>query len=61
MVDSIFRRALTSRIAVIANIPSSVSSGERLISAGNSVPSFRSPNSSRPPTPPMGRVRGSRK
>ena len=36
-------RSATSRIAVMASMPSSVSSGERLISAGNSVPSFRSP------------------
>src|ERR1039458_8587769 len=52
-------RSLTSRMAAITSVPSSVSMLDRLISAGNSPPSRRRPNSSSPP--PIGRVRGSAK
>ena len=48
-----------SRTAAVARIPSSVSMLERLISAGNSVPSLRTAKSSTPA--PIGRVRGSAK
>ncbi len=41
-------RSVTSRIAPVTNVPFSVASGLKLISTGNSLPSLRSPNSSRP-------------
>ena len=52
-------RSVTSRMALETNRPSSVSSGFRLISTGNSLPSLRRPCSSSPA--PMERVRGSAK
>jgi hypothetical protein len=54
---STFLRSLTSRTAAVARVPSSVSIGERLISAGKVEPSLRLPERSRPC--PMGRGRGS--
>ena len=50
-------RSVTSRIAAVTRIPSSVSMADREISAGNSVPSRRRPASSIPA--PIGRGRGS--
>ena len=52
-------RSLVSRMALVTRTPSSVSSGLKLISTGNSVPSLRRPKSSRPE--PMPRTRGSAK
>ena len=54
--SSAFLRSVTSRIVLDTISPSSVSSGLRLISTGNSVPSFRKPKSSRPD--PIHRVFG---
>ena len=50
-------RSVTSRMELLTRTPSSVSSGLRLISTGNSLPSLRRPYRSMPP--PMGRTRGS--
>ena len=52
-------RSLMSRIALETSTPSSVSSGLRLISTGNSLPSLCKPYSSSPA--PIGRTRGSSK
>jgi len=41
-------RSVISRMELLTSVPSSVSSGLRLISTGNSVPSFRRPKSSAP-------------
>ena len=57
--SSAFLRPLMSRIALDTSVSSSVSSGLRLISIGNSVPSLRRPSSSRPE--PIERTRGSAK
>ena len=48
-------RSVMSRIALDTSVPPSVFSGLRLISIGNSVPSFRNPNSSSPMPIPRGR------
>ena len=48
-------RSAMSRMAALTSTPSWVSSGLRLISAGNSPPSFRLPHSSNPS--PIGRAR----
>ncbi|MNL66159.1 hypothetical protein D3C87_1905790 [compost metagenome] len=53
---SAFLRSVMSRIALITMVPSSVSMGLRLISTGNSAPSWRRPYNSSPA--PMVRVRG---
>jgi len=45
---SLFFRSLKSRMALETRVPASVTSGLKLISAGNSLPSFRRPNSSSP-------------
>ena len=50
-------RSVASRMAAIVKAPSSVRSGLRLISAGNSDPSRRRAHRSSPW--PIGRVRGS--
>ena len=55
----VFARSVTSRIALDTISPSSVSSGLRLISTGNSLPSLRKPKSSRPD--PIDRAFGSAK
>src|SRR5213593_1050889 len=52
-------RSVMSRMELLTSVPSSVSSGLRLISTGNSVPSLRRPKSSRPA--PIGRTFGSSK
>ncbi len=52
-------RSLMSRMELIASTPSSVWSGLKPISTGNSLPSFCRPYSSRPI--PIERVRGSPK
>ena len=52
-------RSVMSRMAAVTSVPSSVSSGLRLISAGNSLPSLRRPNRSSPA--PIARVRGPEK
>jgi len=57
--DSSRLRSVMSRIALDTSVPSSVCSGLRLISIGNSVPSFRKPNNSRPE--PIARGRGAAK
>ena len=57
--SSAARRAVISRIALETSTPSSVSSGLRLISTGNSVPSLRSACSSIPA--PIDRALGSAK
>src|SRR6185295_11971396 len=57
--SSLSLRSVMSRMALVRKRPWSVSIGLRLISTGNSVPSFRKPNSSN--LAPIGRTRGSLK
>src|SRR5439155_214032 len=49
-------RSVASRIAAVTSSPSSVWSGLRLISTGNSLPSLRRPYSERPAPMGLGRV-----